>query len=78
MIRGALVVTQGEEKFFADDGFPRPSPQSWKGERGLYSVGLGRKGLLGASFDARSIALDISEVYHATKAAARERTRCAV
>ncbi|CAM6090828.1 unnamed protein product [Calypogeia fissa] len=68
-----------DENMFARDGFPKPcSRNSWKGERGLYAVGLGRKGLLGASFDARHIAQDISEVYHATKAAVMEKIRYVV
>ncbi|CAK9219155.1 unnamed protein product, partial [Sphagnum troendelagicum] len=51
--------------FFSEDGFPRnPSPRSWKGaETGLYVAGLGRKGILGAVFDAKSIADDISQLF---------------
>ncbi|KAG0605196.1 hypothetical protein M758_9G038900 [Ceratodon purpureus] len=50
-----------DSKFFSEEGLPRqPFPHGWKGESGLYVAGLGRKGLLGASKDARSIALDIA------------------
>ncbi|KAJ8623133.1 hypothetical protein MRB53_031662 [Persea americana] len=42
------------------DGFPKPSyPQHWKGNRGLYCVGLVRKGFYGLSMDAQCIADDI-------------------
>ncbi|CAM6113931.1 unnamed protein product [Calypogeia fissa] len=59
-----------EENLLAHDGFPKPSYlHSWKGERGLYAVGLGRQGLLGVSSDAKKLAQDISQVYHETKAA---------
>lgn len=37
-----------------------PFPHGWKGGSGLYVAGLGRKGLLGASNDARRIAMDIA------------------
>lgn len=58
------IFLKGEEKFFADDGFPkRPTTNGWKGEHGLYAVGLTRKGLLGASMDARNIAEDIRKAY---------------
>lgn len=52
---------QDDSKFFTEDGLPRtPFPRGWKGESGLYVAGLGRKGLLGASFDAKNIAQDIA------------------
>ncbi|KAL2609068.1 hypothetical protein R1flu_027641 [Riccia fluitans] len=63
---------KGEEKFFTVDGFPkRPSTNGWKGDHGLYAVGLGRKGLLGASMDARNIAEDIRKCYEIQKLAER-------
>jgi indole-3-pyruvate monooxygenase len=56
-----LLWLQDDSKFFSEEGLPRqPFPHGWKGESGLYVAGLGRKGLLGASRDARSIALDIA------------------
>ena len=46
--------------FSEKDGFPRmPFPNGWKGECGLYAVGFTKRGLLGASLDARRIAEDI-------------------
>jgi indole-3-pyruvate monooxygenase len=54
--------------FFSEDGFPRnPSPKAWKGETGLYIAGLGRKGILGAAFDAKNIADDISQLFFAAE-----------
>ena len=52
---------QDDSKFFSEEGLPRqPFPHGWKGESGLYVAGLGRRGLLGASKDAQSIAVDIA------------------
>lgn len=46
--------------FSKADGFPRrPFPNGWKGGSGLYAVGFTKKGLLGASMDAKRIAEDI-------------------
>lgn len=48
--------------FFSEDGKPKtPFPHGWKGEDGLYSVGLTGRGLLGASADAIKTAFDIAE-----------------
>ncbi|KAF8400784.1 hypothetical protein HHK36_014086 [Tetracentron sinense] len=48
------------EMFSEEDGLPRrPFPNGWKGECGLYAVGFTKRGLLGASMDARKIAEDI-------------------
>lgn len=53
-----------ESGFFSADGLPKNLSQgTWKAERGLYVAGLGRKGILGATFDAKNIAEDISIVY---------------
>lgn len=50
--------------FSKDDGFPRRAfPNGWKGERGLYAVGFTKRGLLGASMDARRIAEDIERCW---------------
>ncbi|KZV51134.1 hypothetical protein F511_06198 [Dorcoceras hygrometricum] len=50
-----------ENEMFSDkDGLPkRPFPNGWKGECGLYAVGFTKRGLLGASMDAKNIADDI-------------------
>ncbi|WOK97207.1 hypothetical protein Cni_G05915 [Canna indica] len=52
-----------EKEFFSEeDGLPkRAFPDGWKGERGLYAVGFTKRGLLGASMDARRIAQDIEQ-----------------
>ncbi|KAJ0986268.1 hypothetical protein J5N97_004671 [Dioscorea zingiberensis] len=56
-----------EREFFSDkDGLPRrPFPDSWKGEHGLYAVGFTRRGLNGASIDARRIAQDVERCWKA-------------
>lgn len=52
------------EMFSEKDGLPRrPFPNGWKGERGLYAVGFTKRGLLGASMDARRIAHDIEQCW---------------
>ncbi|KAJ4840830.1 putative indole-3-pyruvate monooxygenase YUCCA3 [Turnera subulata] len=51
-----------EDNFFNQkDGYPKnPFPNNWKGRNGLYGVGFTKRGLLGASFDAKRVAEDIS------------------
>ncbi|XAR70891.1 Indole-3-pyruvate monooxygenase [Bertholletia excelsa] len=52
------------EMFSEEDGFPRkPFPNGWKGECGLYAVGFTKRGLLGASMDAKRIAEDIERCW---------------
>ncbi|MED6211646.1 Indole-3-pyruvate monooxygenase YUCCA6 [Stylosanthes scabra] len=52
------------DMFSKEDGFPlKPFPNGWKGRNGLYAVGFTKKGLLGASFDAKRIAEDIERSY---------------
>ncbi|KAL1834661.1 hypothetical protein ACET3Z_004312 [Daucus carota] len=52
------------EMFSEKDGLPRrPFPNGWKGESGLYAVGFTKRGLLGASMDARQIAEDIERCW---------------
>ncbi|KAK1425977.1 hypothetical protein QVD17_14644 [Tagetes erecta] len=47
--------------FFTDDGMPKtPFPNGWKGEKGLYTVGFTRRGLLGTSCDALKIANEVT------------------
>ncbi|PWA58478.1 pyridine nucleotide-disulfide oxidoreductase, class-II [Artemisia annua] len=46
-----------------EDGLPKPVyPNHWKGENGLYCVGLARRGLYGAAMDAQNIANHISNL----------------
>ncbi|XP_010047734.2 indole-3-pyruvate monooxygenase YUCCA2 [Eucalyptus grandis] len=52
------------DMFSEEDGFPKkPFPNGWKGKNGLYSVGFTKRGLLGASLDARSISQDIGQLW---------------
>ncbi|OIT30104.1 PREDICTED: indole-3-pyruvate monooxygenase YUCCA6-like [Nicotiana attenuata] len=52
------------EMFSEKDGLPkRPFPNGWKGECGLYAVGFTKRGLLGASMDAKKIAQDIHSLW---------------
>ncbi|XP_054793429.1 indole-3-pyruvate monooxygenase YUCCA6-like [Prosopis cineraria] len=54
------------DMFCEEDGFPRrPFPNGWKGENGLYAVGFTKRGLLGASMDAKRIAQDIEQCWKA-------------
>lgn len=51
--------------FSEKDGLPRrPFPNGWKGETGLYAVGFTKRGLLGASMDAKKIAADIGQYWN--------------
>ncbi|KAE9588194.1 hypothetical protein Lal_00003321 [Lupinus albus] len=51
---------KGTDMFSEKDGLPKkPFPNGWKGENGLYTVGFTKRGLLGASIDAKKIAEDI-------------------
>lgn len=57
--------------FSEKDGLPRkPFPNGWKGENGLYAVGFTKRGLLGASMDAKRIAEDIERSWKAVEAEA--------
>ncbi|XP_019183763.1 PREDICTED: indole-3-pyruvate monooxygenase YUCCA6-like [Ipomoea nil] len=52
------------DTFSEKDGLPKkPFPNGWKGECGLYAAGFTRRGLLGASMDARKIAEDIERCW---------------
>ncbi|KAL7164414.1 hypothetical protein ACSBR2_040346 [Camellia fascicularis] len=54
------------DMFSEEDGLPRrPFPNGWKGESGLYAVGFTKRGLLGASIDAKRIAEDIEQCWKA-------------
>ncbi|KAK1411780.1 hypothetical protein QVD17_32511 [Tagetes erecta] len=53
-----------KEMFSEKDGYPRrPFPNGWKGAYGLYAVGFTKRGLLGASADAKKIAEDIGRYW---------------
>lgn len=55
-----------KEMFSEKDGLPRrPFPNGWKGESGLYAVGFTKRGLLGASTDAKKLAEDIEMCWKA-------------
>ncbi|XP_028802310.1 indole-3-pyruvate monooxygenase YUCCA6-like isoform X1 [Neltuma alba] len=54
------------DMFSEEDGFPRrPFPNGWRGENGLYAVGFTKRGLLGASMDAKRISEDIERCWKA-------------
>ncbi|KAF7830143.1 indole-3-pyruvate monooxygenase YUCCA6-like [Senna tora] len=54
------------EMFSKEDGYPRREfPNGWKGESGVYAVGFTKRGLLGASMDAKRIAEDIERCWKA-------------
>ncbi|KAK2399195.1 indole-3-pyruvate monooxygenase YUCCA6 [Trifolium repens] len=53
-----------KDMFSKEDGYPtKPFPNGWKGENGLYAVGFTKRGLLGASMDAKNIAEDIERCW---------------
>ncbi|GAU21096.1 hypothetical protein TSUD_10130 [Trifolium subterraneum] len=55
-----------KDMFSKVDGYPtKPFPNGWKGENGLYAVGFTKRGLLGASMDAKNIAEDIERCWKA-------------
>ncbi|XP_027343221.1 indole-3-pyruvate monooxygenase YUCCA2-like [Abrus precatorius] len=59
---------KGTDMFCEKDGFPRKAfPNGWKGKNGLYAVGFTKRGLLGASIDAKRIADDIEHCWKAAK-----------
>ncbi|KAK4790701.1 hypothetical protein SAY86_018005 [Trapa natans] len=61
----ALTWLKGTDMFHRD-GYPsKPYPEGWKGKQGLYAVGFTRRGLLGASHDARKITEDIEKQWKA-------------
>ncbi|XP_009797390.1 probable indole-3-pyruvate monooxygenase YUCCA10 [Nicotiana sylvestris] len=54
---------QGDDYLLNEDGLPKPAfPDHWKGKKGLYCVGLSRRGLYGIAFDAQSIATHINSL----------------
>ncbi|KAK7284704.1 hypothetical protein RJT34_19456 [Clitoria ternatea] len=54
---------KGDDNLLNDDGLPKPSyPIHWKGNNGLYCVGLSRRGFYGAAADAENIANDVISI----------------
>lgn len=52
--------------FSKEDGYPRRAfPNGWKGENGVYAVGFTKRGIFGASMDAKNIAEDIGQCWKA-------------
>ncbi|KAE8660627.1 putative indole-3-pyruvate monooxygenase YUCCA11 [Hibiscus syriacus] len=61
--RSTHLWLKGDDYLLNDDGIPKPSlPNHWKGNNGLYCVGLSRRGLYGASSDAQNVANDIKSL----------------
>ena len=49
-----------DDQLLNNDGLPKPSfPNHWKGDNGLFCVGLARRGLYGINMDVQNIANDI-------------------
>ncbi|KAL5701447.1 indole-3-pyruvate monooxygenase [Ranunculus cassubicifolius] len=62
-VRSTYKWLKDENELLDEDGIPKPSfPNHWKGENGLYCVGLSRRGLYGAAMDAQNIADDIKAI----------------
>ncbi|XP_062087295.1 probable indole-3-pyruvate monooxygenase YUCCA10 [Humulus lupulus] len=58
--RSTNLWLKGDDCMLDNDGIPKISyPNHWKGKKGLYCVGLSRRGLYGAKEDAENIANDI-------------------
>ncbi|KAL8262160.1 hypothetical protein R6Q59_026209 [Mikania micrantha] len=61
--RSTHLWLQGGDCLLNEDGLPKQMyPNHWKGENGLYCVGLSRRGLYGAAMDAENIAQHISKL----------------
>ncbi|KAK8540912.1 hypothetical protein V6N13_060963 [Hibiscus sabdariffa] len=61
--RSTHLWLKGDDYLLNDDGIPKPSfPNHWKGNNGLYCIGLSRRGLYGASSDAQNITNDIKSL----------------
>ncbi|KAL8170728.1 hypothetical protein V2J09_022532 [Rumex salicifolius] len=53
-----------DDMFSEEEGLPKkPFPNGWKGKHGLYAVGFTKRGLSGASTDAKKIAQDIDRFW---------------
>lgn len=58
--RSTNLWLKGDDYLLGEDGISKQSfPNHWKGKKGLYCVGLSRRGFYGASMDAQNIANDI-------------------
>ncbi|XP_021660541.2 probable indole-3-pyruvate monooxygenase YUCCA10 [Hevea brasiliensis] len=54
---------KGDDYLLNEDGIPKPRyPNHWKGKKGLYCIGLSRRGLYGASADAQNTSDDIKSL----------------
>lgn len=52
---------QGGDDLLKEDGYPKQMyPNQWKGENGLFCVGLARRGLNTVAIEAQNIAHHIS------------------
>ncbi|KAK1412532.1 hypothetical protein QVD17_33868 [Tagetes erecta] len=61
--RSTHLWLQGGDDLLDKNGLPKPMyPNHWKGENGLYCVGLSRNGLHGSTFDAINIAQHIHKL----------------
>ncbi|KAK8532566.1 hypothetical protein V6N13_131885 [Hibiscus sabdariffa] len=61
--RATSVWLKGDDYLLKEDGIAKQSfPNHWKGRNGLYCVGLARRGLNGAGFDAQNVAADIKSL----------------
>ncbi|XP_024982107.1 probable indole-3-pyruvate monooxygenase YUCCA10 [Cynara cardunculus var. scolymus] len=55
--RSTHLWLQGDDFLINEDGLAKPMyPNHWKGDNGLFCVGLARRGLYGAAMDAQNIA----------------------
>ena len=54
---------QGEDDQFTYEGLPRHPICAWKGKRGMYTVGMSGRGLMGTCLDAQLIAQDIHKQF---------------
>ncbi|WOG94782.1 hypothetical protein DCAR_0314079 [Daucus carota subsp. sativus] len=62
--RSTKMWLKGDDFLLNEEGFPKPGfPNHWKGEKGLYCVGLARRGLYGAAMDAENIANEIKKLF---------------
>ncbi|PRQ24374.1 putative indole-3-pyruvate monooxygenase [Rosa chinensis] len=58
--RSTCSWLKGDDYLLKEDGIPRQSvPNHWKGQKGLYCVGLAGRGLYGSGVEAQNTANDI-------------------
>ena len=57
-----ICFTQ-DDSLLNEDGFAQgSSPNHWKGNNGLYCVGLAQRGFFGANLEAQNVADDIASL----------------